>query len=180
MKPYDHATSSGTNTKGFAVRSMLADDYPQVAELWSRTGCRTRPGRDDLAAIALFLSQNPDLCTVAEWDDRIIGALLCGEDGRAGYIHRVAVDSDADRVEVTSLMVRRFLLKLRALGVDRCYLLCDTGCLSVEIGRSASSGLSEAVETLADEAMQIAARMPEDTSGEPGLSCEIIKPRKQN
>ncbi len=161
------------------VRTMQAADYPRVTELWNRAGCPVRPGVDDLAAIALFLGQNPDLSTVTEHDERFSGALLCGEDGRAGFIHRVAVDPGCDRVEVLSGMVRRCLLKLRALGLTRCYLVCDGGGFSVEIGRSASSGLADAVEMLTDAAMQILSRGPIDPPGEPALACEIVTPRRR-
>ncbi|MGH8018788.1 MAG: GNAT family N-acetyltransferase [Opitutaceae bacterium] len=161
------------------VRTMQADDYPRLTELWNRAGCAMRAGPDDLAAIALFLGRNPDLSTVAEHEDQFIGALLCGEDGRAGFIHRVTVHPECDRAEVLSAMVRRCLLKLRALGLTRCYLVCDGGAFSVEIGRSASSGLGDAVEMLADAALRLVSRTPAEPPGKSALACEIITPRKK-
>ncbi|BET65400.1 hypothetical protein ASA1KI_03180 [Opitutales bacterium ASA1] len=161
-----------------SARALQAEDYIATTRLWEESGCGPASGADDLAALALFLGQNPELSTAAESEGRIVGVLLCGEDGRAGFVHRVSVASGVDAGPVVEAMLRRCLLKLRSLGVNRCYLLCDHGCPNVEIGRAARSGLGEAVASLSSAALRGLDRaQPRPT--EPGLACEVIVPRKR-
>lgn len=51
---------------------------------------------DSQENIAGFLERNPNLSFVAVANGKIIGTVLCGHDGRRGYIYHVMV-SDAYR-----------------------------------------------------------------------------------
>jgi ribosomal protein S18 acetylase RimI-like enzyme len=72
----------------------LERDYPAVIALWQAAG----PGihvslSDSLAEIAKKLERDPDLFLVAEQDDRIVGAVLGGFDGRRGLVYHLAVEA---------------------------------------------------------------------------------------
>lgn len=75
------------------IRSLVIADYPAVRGLWLRTPGIGLNESDSLRAVDAFLSRNPDLSAVAIADDEIIGAVLCGHDGRRGYLHHLAVDT---------------------------------------------------------------------------------------
>ena len=67
------------------VRVMTIEDYDQVKELWnSIKGFGIRSMDDSREGVARFLKRNPTTSVVAEEDGKVVGAILCGHDGRQG------------------------------------------------------------------------------------------------
>jgi N-acetylglutamate synthase len=76
----------------YMIREMLRSDYATVRALWERTENIGLNESDEEVAIASFLARNVGLSAVATIaDGRLVGALLCGHDGRRGYLHHLAV-----------------------------------------------------------------------------------------
>ena len=74
---------------------MTIDDYEQVYALWKKIhGFGIRSVDDSKEGIARFLKRNPDTSVVAVEDGKIVGAILCGHDGRRGCMYHVCVDAD--------------------------------------------------------------------------------------
>lgn len=69
------------------VRHFRIEDFDAVIALWRRTEGVGLNESDTRRAITAYLRRNPKLSFVAEKDGRIIGAVLCGHDGRRGYLH---------------------------------------------------------------------------------------------
>ena len=77
------------------LRIMTIDDYEQVYALWKQIhGFGIRSVDDSREGIARFLKRNPDTSVVAVEDGKIVGAILCGHDGRRGCMYHVCVDAD--------------------------------------------------------------------------------------
>ena len=77
------------------VRKMTIEDYPQVYALWMTIkGFAIRSIDDSEAGVARFLKRNPDTSVVAVEDGRVVGAILCGHDGRRGCMYHVCVNPD--------------------------------------------------------------------------------------
>src|SRR5688572_30864431 len=75
----------------FSFRRFRASDYPAVLRLWRRAkGVEVAEG-DDRAGVLAYLKRNPGLSQVALARGRIVGAMLCGHDGRRGLIYHLAV-----------------------------------------------------------------------------------------
>ena len=69
---------------------MTMADYPAVRSLWERTEGMGLNESDTPEAIAMFLERNPGLSLVIDSPDgEIVGAVLCGHDGRRGYLHHL-------------------------------------------------------------------------------------------
>ena len=67
------------------IRAMTIDDYDQVKALWMTIhGFGIRSVDDSREGIEMFLKRNPGMSVVAIEDDRVVGAILCGHDGRRG------------------------------------------------------------------------------------------------
>ena len=49
---------------------------------------------DSREGVTRFLERNPGISVVAVEDDHIVGAILCGHDGRRGCLYHVCVDPD--------------------------------------------------------------------------------------
>lgn len=102
------------------VRTLAIADLEAVRALWARTeGLGNTPG-DDVASLARFLARNPGLSQVALARGEAVGALLCGHDGRRGFLYRLAVHPAHRRHGLARSMVERALAGLRAEGIERC------------------------------------------------------------
>ena len=77
------------------VRTMTIDDYEEVSLLWHKIkGFSIRSIDDSREGVARFLKRNPDSSVVAVEDSRVVGAILCGHDGRRGCMYHVCVDPE--------------------------------------------------------------------------------------
>lgn len=75
------------------LRVMTAKDYDEVYALWQKiSGFGIRSVDDSREGIERFLLRNPSTSVVAEKDGKIVGAILCGHDGRRGCLYHVCVD----------------------------------------------------------------------------------------
>ncbi len=105
-----------------ALRPMTLDHYEAVTALW-----QTAPGvglskSDSRQGLARFLERNPGLSFVALAGDEVVGAVLCGHDGRRGYIHHLTVSAPHRRRGVGRDLVAHCLVALNRAGIDKCHL----------------------------------------------------------
>lgn len=83
------------NYENFRLRVMQIEDYENVYKLWMTIdGFGIRSIDDSEAGVARFLKRNPTTSVVAEADGKIVGAILCGHDGRRGCFYHVCVHKD--------------------------------------------------------------------------------------
>ena len=74
------------------VRVMTIEDYDEVYALWmSIKGFGIRSIDDSKEGIEIFLKRNPTTCCVDVEDGKIVGAILCGHDGRRACMYHVCV-----------------------------------------------------------------------------------------
>jgi len=77
------------------IREMTLDDYEQVHDLWMKIkGFSIRSIDDSKEGVARFLERNPHTSVVSIEDNHVVGAILCGHDGRRGCMYHVCVDPD--------------------------------------------------------------------------------------
>lgn len=104
------------------IQTMVIDDYDEIYALWTATPGMGISGADTREHIAFFLERNPGLSYVARSDGQICGSVLCGHDGRRGYLHHLAVRSDQRMGGTGRALVEHALAGLRSLGIDRCHI----------------------------------------------------------
>ena len=106
------------------LRNITMADYEQVYSLWTGTaGMGLRSLDDSPAGIERFLRRNPTTCFVAEEEGRLAGVILCGHDGRRGYIFLAAVQPVFRRRGVGKLLVDAALNALNAEGILKAALV---------------------------------------------------------
>jgi ribosomal protein S18 acetylase RimI-like enzyme len=73
------------------IRRMTAGDYAAARRLWRESGLSDEPedSREDVTRL-LAQAQSAGFVAVAS-DGAVCGVVLCGTDGRYGYIHHLAV-----------------------------------------------------------------------------------------
>jgi N-acetylglutamate synthase len=104
---------------GIETREFLIGDYEAAVELWKRVEGLDIAEGDDRESIGRFLKQNRGLSRVATDESTVIGAALCGHDGRRGYISHLAVDPNYQGRRLGKQLVDECLEGLRRAGLER-------------------------------------------------------------
>jgi ribosomal protein S18 acetylase RimI-like enzyme len=100
------------------------EDYPAARFLWEHAGSGVHVRRsDEPEEIQKKLQHDPDLFLVAETQDKLIGTVIGGFDGRRGMIYHLAVDAAFRQQGVGSLLMDEVEHRLKAKGCLKCYLM---------------------------------------------------------
>ena len=109
------------------IREMKIEDYDNVFALWKTIkGFGIRSVDDSREGIERFLKWNPGLSVVAEVEGTIVGAILCGSDGRRGCLYHVCVHKDFRRQGIGKSMVVWCMEKLKELQINKVSLIAFT------------------------------------------------------
>jgi len=106
---------------------LTMDDYDDVVAFWrSQEGVGLNES-DGKRQIAGYLTRNPGMSFIVREAGKVVGAVLCGHDGRRGYLHHLAVASSHRRKGLGRSLVARCLKSLRRAGIQRCniFLFAD-------------------------------------------------------
>ena len=105
------------------TREFVIGDYDGALAVWAdEEGIEICEG-DEREEIAQYLKRNPGLSRVAEADGKIVGAVLCGHDGRRGWIYHLAVAKEQRGKGIGKMLIDDCLKGLRALGLRRAIIL---------------------------------------------------------
>jgi ribosomal protein S18 acetylase RimI-like enzyme len=104
------------------LREFTIQDYEAAYALWQAAEGIGLSEADERHNIAYFLRRNPGLSIVAEENGKIVGALLCGSDGRRGFLHHLAVAPGHRRAGIGRELVTRCLAELAAIGMRKCHI----------------------------------------------------------
>ena len=74
------------------IEQMTIEDFEEIHQIWSATeGMTLRSIDDSKEGIERFLKRNPKSNFICRKDGKIIGGVLCGHDGRKGFIYHIVV-----------------------------------------------------------------------------------------
>lgn len=105
------------------IRSMVPEDLPEVIRLWQTMEGIGLSESDSVPALTSYLQRNPELSFVARNEQQqIVGAVLCGHDGRRGYLHHLAVARNYRKMGIGRTLVEKCLSSLQALNILKCNL----------------------------------------------------------
>ena len=100
------------------------EDYTQVLDLWSSMERGVRVGRSDSPEeIEKKLKRDPDLFLVAECEDKIVGTVIGGYDGRRGMVYHLAVSEAFRGRGIGSHLMDEVESRLRQKGCLKSYLM---------------------------------------------------------
>lgn len=106
------------------IRNMNARDCEAAVALWKRTaGMGLNSADDSPQGIARYLARNPRTSFVAKEDGAVIGTILCGHDGRRGYIYHAAVLPEFRGRGTGRALVEAALSALEAEGIRKAALV---------------------------------------------------------
>ena len=104
------------------LAEFAIEAYEQVYSLWNTCdgiGLSAADSRDNIQA---YLERNPGMSLVACHGNKIIGSILCGHDGRRGYLYHLAVHPDYRHQGLGRKLVEKSLTLLRSAGIQKCHL----------------------------------------------------------
>lgn len=104
------------------IRTMTPSDYAAVLALMQDTPGISLREADSREATERYLARNPGLSFVAEREGRLIGCVMCGHDGRRGYLQHLLVLPAYRRQGIAQALTQRCLNALEALGIHKCHL----------------------------------------------------------
>jgi ribosomal protein S18 acetylase RimI-like enzyme len=105
------------------IAEMKIKDYADVYALWQSTkGIGLFNHSDSRQGIASYLKRNKGMSFVARSSDKLVGVILCGHDGRRGYIYHLAVNQEYRKKGIGTKLVTKAVKKLEQAGINRCHL----------------------------------------------------------
>ena len=109
------------------IRTMTIDDYEQVRSLWMQIkGFAIRSIDDSREGVLRFLERNPSTSVVAVEDGIVVGAILCGHDGRRGCLYHVCVAPAYRRRGIGKAMVVFCMDALKKEHINKVSLIAFT------------------------------------------------------
>ncbi len=99
-------------------RPLKAKELEAMRRVWTASGLPFKPrGRDSPERLAKQLKDKPTLFIGAFSDGRLVGVSLCSDDGRKGWINRLAVLPEFSRRGIASALIAKSEKALRGRGV---------------------------------------------------------------
>ncbi len=116
------------------VRTMTIEDYDQVFALWnSIDGFGLRSIDDSFEGVEMFLKRNPKTSAVWEEDGKIVGAILCGHDGRRACLYHVCVNKAYRRHGIGKKMVEFCIERLAEEKINK---VCLNAFVTNKVGNA--------------------------------------------
>jgi len=105
-------------------QSFYKDDCQEVLDLWGNTPgiYLHKNGEDSFDGITAYLERNPGFSFVAKHNGKIIGAVMCGHDGRRGFIYHLAVDTQFREIGIGRTLLQMSLNQLQKSNIKKCVL----------------------------------------------------------
>ena len=104
------------------IAEFTIEAYEQVYRLWNISNGIGLSAADSRDNIQTYLDRNPGMSLLA-WDEsNIVASILCGHDGRRGYIHHLAVHPDYRRQGLGGMLVEKSLAALSSAGIQKCHI----------------------------------------------------------
>ncbi len=104
-------------------RLMNIEDYEQAYDLWILCGNGLNNKDDSREGIGNYLKRNPTTSFVAVCEEKVVGVILCGHDGRRGIIQHACVSPEYRRYGIGSKLVDLALEALKAEGINKVLLV---------------------------------------------------------
>ncbi len=121
-----------SETLTYTIREMKLEDYEAVDALWMGIkGFGIRSIDDSKEGVARFIKRNPTTSIVAEADGEIVGAILCGHDGRQGCFYHVCVREDLRKHGIGKAMV---VAAMKALQEEKINKVCLIAFADNQVG----------------------------------------------
>jgi len=105
----------------FEIREFVAGDTDGALRMWRQTEGIGLSDADRPDRLREFLSRNRGLSHVAVSEEGLIGTILCGTDGRRGYIYHLAVAAEARRSGIGRTLLKAAISAFQRIEIRKCH-----------------------------------------------------------
>lgn len=106
------------------IVKMTNEYYSDVYELWlSCRGMGLNNLDDSEQGINKFLQRNPDTCFVALQNEKVVGVIMAGSDGRRSYIYHTAVNPLYRKRGIATALVETVMQAMKNIGINKVALV---------------------------------------------------------
>ena len=109
--------------KDVALREFVISDWEDAWEIWEKELSKSNDESWQKEKVEVFLKRNPGLSFVALIDGKLSGTVMCGYDGRRGYVYHLAVVDSNRRKGVGSALMKLAIAKLKDVGAGKIHLM---------------------------------------------------------
>lgn len=106
----------------YYFKELTINDYQNMYALWKNTPGIGLSSADTQEAICEFFRRNPSLSFGAEYCGKLIGTLLCGQDGRRGYLYHLVVAPAHRRQGIAAALTEHSLCALKKHNIEKCHV----------------------------------------------------------
>jgi len=109
------------------ISQFTIDAYEEIISLWKDCEGIGLSDADSKESIQKQLERNPGMSFVAYEKNKLVGAVLCGHDGRRGYIHHLGVHRDYRLQGIARSLITKCLAMLASVGIQKCHTFVFNG-----------------------------------------------------
>ena len=109
-----------------AIRPFVDSDITDALSVWSAIEGLGLSESDDEESISFFLKRNPGFSAVATSEGELVGTVLCGHNGRAGFLYHLAVAPSFRRCGIATRLIEFCFAKLGEARIPRCNVFVYT------------------------------------------------------
>ena len=106
------------------IEKFSIDSYNQVYKLWRKAGISVGSS-DSKEELEKMLKRNPNLFLIGKRNDKVIAVVMGGFDGRRGYVHHLAIDSDYRKKGYGRMMMDKIHNIFLQMGVHKVHLFIE-------------------------------------------------------
>jgi ribosomal protein S18 acetylase RimI-like enzyme len=119
--------------KDVMLREFKMSDWEDAWEIWEKELKDSNDNSWDKKNVESFINRNPGLSSVAIVDGKLAGTVMCGYDGRRGYIYHLAVSNTKKRNGIGTALMGVAISKLKEAGAGKVHLmiLAENECAKI-------------------------------------------------
>jgi ribosomal protein S18 acetylase RimI-like enzyme len=106
------------------IEKFSIEFYEEVVMLWRKAGINVGSS-DTRGELKKMLKRNPNLFLVGKINNKVIGIVIGGFDGRRGYVHHLAVDPDHQKKGYGKMIIDKLIANFRKIGVHKIHLFIE-------------------------------------------------------
>ncbi|MFX1494463.1 MAG: GNAT family N-acetyltransferase [Promethearchaeota archaeon] len=106
------------------IENFSLQFYEDVVDIWKKTGISITSS-DTKDQLIVMLDRNPDLCLIAKIDEKVIGVVMGGFDGRRGYVHHLAIHPEYQKRGYGKLIMDELIERLKKKRVHKIHLFIE-------------------------------------------------------
>jgi ribosomal protein S18 acetylase RimI-like enzyme len=104
------------------IRELKIEDHEALIELFERTPGVTVREADTKDATEKYLIRNPGLNYVVTVDSEIVGCVMCGHDGRRGYLQHLVVAGEYRKQGIGEKLFTTCVNALNKIGIAKTHI----------------------------------------------------------